>query len=72
MRTHARPPARTHARAHARTHTTHQVGYLPWMVPSTSDTIKNLATVRGTKTMMLVPVAFTSDHIETLFEIGIE
>lgn len=49
-----------------------KVGYLPWMTPSTSDAIKNLAKVRGHKTMLLVPVAFTSDHIETLFEIGIE
>jgi len=49
-----------------------KVGYLPWMSPSTSSTIEQLATIRGNKTMMLVPIAFTSDHIETLFEIGIE
>jgi ferrochelatase len=49
-----------------------KVGFLPWMSPSTSDAIKQLATVRGQKTLLLVPVAFTSDHIETLFEIGLE
>ena len=49
-----------------------KVGFLPWMSPSTSDAIKQLATVRGQKTMLVVPVAFTSDHIETLFEIGLE
>jgi ferrochelatase len=49
-----------------------KVGFLPWMVPSTSETIKNLVQVRGNKHMLIVPVAFTSDHIETLFEIGIE
>ncbi|OQR90955.1 ferrochelatase, mitochondrial precursor [Achlya hypogyna] len=47
------------------------VGYLPWMGPSTSDVIKGLAR-QGHKHVMAVPVAFTSDHIETLFEIDIE
>jgi len=48
-----------------------KVGYLPWMVPSTAEAIKNLGK-RGAKRLLVVPVAFTSDHIETLFEIGIE
>jgi ferrochelatase len=49
-----------------------KVGFLPWMVPSTSDAIKKLATVRRVKNLLVVPVAFTSDHVETLFEIGLE
>ena len=48
-----------------------QVGFLPWLSPSTSDTIKGFGK-QGHKQLMLVPIAFTSDHIETLFEIDIE
>ncbi|RLO11342.1 hypothetical protein DYB28_004593 [Aphanomyces astaci] len=46
-------------------------GYLPWMGPSTSNVIKGLAS-QGHKHVLAVPIAFTSDHIETLFEIDIE
>lgn len=48
-----------------------KVGFLPWMVPSTADVLESLGK-RGHKAVLVVPVAFTSDHIETLFEIGIE
>lgn len=48
-----------------------KVGYLPWMTPSTSQVIESLGK-RGVKNLLVVPVAFTSDHIETLFEIGQE
>jgi len=48
-----------------------KVGFLPWMGPSTSDVLKNLAR-QGHKHVLMVPIAFTSDHIETLFEIDIE
>ena len=48
-----------------------KVGFLPWLTPSTSDCIKGFAK-QGHKQLMLVPIAFTSDHIETLFEIDIE
>ena len=48
-----------------------KVGYLPWMIPATSDTIEQLAKA-GHKSVLVVPVAFTSDHIETLFEIDME
>lgn len=48
-----------------------KVGFLPWMVPDTSSTIKGLAE-RNVKHVLTVPVAFTSDHIETLYEIGME
>jgi len=48
-----------------------KVGFLPWMVPDTASVIKNLGK-RGHKSVLVVPVAFTSDHIETLFEIGME
>jgi ferrochelatase len=48
-----------------------KVGYLPWMSPSTSTAIEACGK-RGEKNVLVVPIAFTSDHIETLFEIGIE
>eukprot|EP00937_MAST-01D_sp_MAST-1D-sp2_P008061 g8061.t1 len=48
-----------------------KVGFLPWMGPSTSDSIKGLA-AQGHKHVLAVPIAFTSDHVETLFEIDVE
>jgi ferrochelatase len=48
-----------------------KVGPLKWLEPSTPDTIHKLA-AQGVKDMLLVPVAFASDHLETLFELGIE
>ena len=48
-----------------------KVGPLKWLTPSTPDTIKELAS-KGVKHMVIVPVAFASDHLETLFELGIE
>jgi protoporphyrin/coproporphyrin ferrochelatase len=48
-----------------------KVGPLKWLEPSTPDTIRKLAG-EGVKDMLLVPVAFASDHLETLFELGIE
>lgn len=48
-----------------------KVGPLKWLTPSTPDTISELAS-KGVKNMLVVPVAFTSDHLETLFELGIE
>ena len=48
-----------------------KVGPLKWLTPSTPDTIKGLA-AKGVKNMLVVPVAFASDHLETLFELGIE
>src|SRR5439155_2527954 len=48
-----------------------KVGPMKWLTPSTPDTIKDLAG-KGVKHMLVVPVAFASDHLETLFELGIE
>jgi len=47
------------------------VGPLKWLTPSTPDTIRELA-ARGVKNMLVIPVAFASDHLETLYEVGIE
>jgi protoporphyrin/coproporphyrin ferrochelatase len=48
-----------------------KVGPQKWLTPSTPDTIDELAKA-GSKMMLLVPIAFASDHLETLFEVGIE
>ena len=48
-----------------------KVGPQKWLTPSTPKTIDELAKA-GSKTMLLVPIAFASDHLETLFEVGIE
>ncbi|CAG5120164.1 unnamed protein product [Candidula unifasciata] len=48
-----------------------RVGPLPWLSPQTDEAIKGLVN-RGRKNILLVPIAFTSDHIETLFEIDHE
>ncbi len=48
-----------------------KVGPQKWLTPSTPATIDELAK-NGSKMMLLVPIAFASDHLETLFEVGIE
>lgn len=47
------------------------VGPLQWLKPSTDETIKALAR-RGIKKLIVVPVSFVGDHIETLCEIDME
>lgn len=48
-----------------------KVGPQKWLTPSTPDVIEELAAA-GTKHMLAVPIAFVSDHLETLFELGRE
>lgn len=48
-----------------------KVGPLPWLSPQTDEAITGLVN-RGRKNILLVPIAFTSDHIETLFELDQE
>ena len=48
-----------------------QVGPKPWLGPKTPDALAGLAR-NGRKDVILVPVAFTSDHIETLYELDHE
>lgn len=44
---------------------------MPWLGPQTDEVIKGLCE-RGKKNILMVPIAFTSDHIETLHELDIE
>jgi ferrochelatase len=48
-----------------------EVGPVRWLGASTERAIRGLA-ARGQKNVLVVPIAFTSDHIETLSEIDIE
>ncbi|KAL4074132.1 ferrochelatase [Scleroderma citrinum] len=48
-----------------------QVGPSAWLGMQTSEAIKGLARL-GKKEVILIPIAFTSDHIETLYELDIE
>lgn len=48
-----------------------KVGPQKWLTPSTPDTIDRLAE-EGEKKILAIPVAFTQDHLETLFEVAIE
>jgi ferrochelatase len=48
-----------------------KVGASKWLRPSMHETIKNLA-ASGSKHVLVVPISFVSDHVETLHEIDIE
>ena len=48
-----------------------QVGPSAWLGAQTSDTVANYVK-QGQTDLILVPIAFTSDHIETLFELDQE
>ena len=46
-------------------------GPVEWMSPGTDDVLKSLAE-EGHRAVMIVPISFVSDHIETLEEIDIQ
>jgi protoporphyrin/coproporphyrin ferrochelatase len=48
-----------------------RVGPQKWLAPSLTDTIARLAG-EGVKRMLVVPLSFVTEHIETLHEISIE
>lgn len=48
-----------------------KVGPVKWLAPSTPDKLEELAE-EGHKDVLVVPVAFVTDHIETSFELDIE
>ena len=45
-------------------------GPVKWLEPSTDDVIRRLA-AEGVKEVVVVPVSFVSDHVETVYEIDI-
>ena len=48
-----------------------KVGASKWLRPSMHETVKRLA-AEGRKHVLVVPISFVSDHVETLHEIEIE
>ncbi len=48
-----------------------KVGSARWLAPSMGETIERLA-AEGARNVLVVPISFVSDHVETLHEIGIE
>lgn len=48
-----------------------QVGPQPWLGPQTQTSVEEYI-AKGQKDLVLIPIAFTSDHIETLFELDKE
>lgn len=48
-----------------------KVGPLPWLGPFTDDSVKAYAK-QGKKALIVVPIAFVNEHIETLHELDIE
>ncbi|ODQ67942.1 ferrochelatase mitochondrial precursor [Nadsonia fulvescens var. elongata DSM 6958] len=49
-----------------------QVGPKAWLGPQTADAVKTLDLREDCKGIVLIPIAFTSDHIETSHELDIE
>ncbi|MHB9040307.1 MAG: ferrochelatase [Melioribacteraceae bacterium] len=48
-----------------------KVGPMKWLEPSTASMIESL-TSENKKNLLIVPISFVSDHVETLFELDIE
>lgn len=48
-----------------------KVGPMKWLEPSTDAMIEELA-AKSKKHLLIIPISFVSDHVETLFELGIE
>lgn len=48
-----------------------RAGPVKWLEPSTDDMLKSIA-ASGVKNLLVIPLSFVSDHIETLHEIDIE
>ncbi len=46
-------------------------GPVEWLSPSTPDMLDTLA-AKGAKNVLMVPISFVSDHVETLYEIDIQ
>lgn len=48
-----------------------KVGPMKWLEPGTDAMIRALA-AQGHKDLLIIPISFVSDHVETLFELAIE
>ncbi len=48
-----------------------KVGPMKWLEPGTDTMIEELSAA-GKKNLLIIPISFVSDHVETLFELDIE
>lgn len=48
-----------------------KVGPMKWLTPATDTMIEQLA-AQNKKNLLIVPISFVSDHVETLYELDIE
>lgn len=48
-----------------------KVGPMKWLEPATAKMIEALAS-QNKKNLLIIPISFVSDHVETLFELNIE
>lgn len=48
-----------------------KVGPMKWLTPATDKMIEQLS-AQNKKNLLIVPISFVSDHVETLFELDIE
>ncbi|MCP5061737.1 MAG: ferrochelatase, partial [Ignavibacteriae bacterium] len=48
-----------------------KVGPVKWLTPATDTIIEELSE-QGKKHLLIIPISFVSDHVETLFELNIE
>lgn len=48
-----------------------KVGPMKWLEPATDTMIEDLSAA-GKKNLLIIPISFVSDHVETLFELDIE
>lgn len=48
-----------------------KVGPAEWLKPSTVETVRELG-AKGEKALLVIPIAFVTDHIETAFELDME
>jgi len=48
-----------------------KVGPMKWLEPATANMIEALA-FQNKKNLLIIPISFVSDHVETLFELNIE
>lgn len=47
-----------------------KIGPIGWLGPSMDEVIKEIATRKQNTNIVVVPISFTSEHVETIFEIG--
>ncbi len=62
--------AREHSNKHVLCYQS-KVGPVKWLEPATDTMIEELAK-EGAENLLVIPISFVSDHVETLFELDIE